>query len=123
MQAIATVLVAVLAGWWAGMFGAVSALLGGWVNISAGVVFAFVVGYGMSAQDQSDAGATLKTLFQAWAAKLVMIVVQLWLIITGYTELVAAAMFSAFAVTTLLNRMAFWETQASPTAVKTTPQQ
>ena len=42
-QAAATLIIAVIAGLWAGGHGALSAVLGGVVNMSAGVVYAFVL--------------------------------------------------------------------------------
>ena len=44
-QALATLAIAAVAGIWAGVHGALSAMLGGFVNLAACVVYAFVLGY------------------------------------------------------------------------------
>src|SRR5437773_301642 len=76
-QALATLAIAVVAGIWAGVHGAVSAVLGGVVNLSACVVYAFVLGLGKPA----SAGATVVALFRAEASKVLVIVLQLWLVL------------------------------------------
>ena len=60
-QAIATAATAVVAGLWAGPHGALSAVLGGVVNISACVVYAMVMGLAKPA----SAGGTVVALFRA----------------------------------------------------------
>jgi ATP synthase protein I len=101
-QAAATAAIAVIGGMWAGVHGALSAVLGGVVNMSACVVFAVVVAVSRPATP----GGTVMTLFRAEAAKILVIVVQLWLVLTGYRDVVLAAFFAAFVVTVLLFRMA-----------------
>ncbi len=103
-QAGATLGVAVVAGLLAGMDGAVSALLGGLVTVIAGIAFAVVV----TLRNPPSAGATLVTMFIAEGAKIVAIVLLLWLAITAYRDMVAGAFFAAFVITVLLNRVAFW---------------
>ncbi len=103
-QAGATVGVAVVAGLLAGMDGAVSALLGGFITVLAGIAFAGVV----SIKSSPSAEATLVTMFLAEGAKIAAIILLLWLVITVYKDLVAAAFFTAFVITVLLNRVAFW---------------
>jgi ATP synthase protein I len=101
-QALATTAIAVIGGVWAGVHGALSAVLGGVVNMTACVVFAVVVAISRPA----TAGATVATLFRAEASKILVIVLQLWLVLTGYKDIVVAAFFAAFVVTVLLFRMA-----------------
>lgn len=103
-QAMATAAVAVIAGIWAGVHGALSAVLGGIVNISACVVFGLVV----AVSRPSSAGATVATLFRAEAGKILVIVLQLWLVLTSYKDIVLAAFFGAFVITVLLFRMALF---------------
>lgn len=103
-QAGATLGVAVVAGLLAGTDGAVSALLGGLVTVIAGIAFAVVV----TLRNPPSAGATLVTMFIAEGAKIVAIVLLLWLVITAYRDMVAGAFFAAFVITVLLNRVAFW---------------
>ena len=101
-QAVATAAIAVIGGVWAGVHGALSAVLGGVVNMSACVVFAVVVAVSRPA----TAGGTVAAMFRAEAAKILVIVLQLWLVLTSYKDIVLAAFFAAFVVTVLLFRMA-----------------
>lgn len=103
-QAGATLGVALVAGAWVGVAGAISAALGGLVTVIAGIAFAVVV----SVKNSPSAEATLVTMFLAEGAKIAAIILLLWLVITTYKDLVAAAFFTAFVITVLLNRMAFW---------------
>jgi ATP synthase protein I len=103
-QALATVGLALVAGLWAGGHGALSALLGGLVNITAGVVYAVVVFVGRRA----TAGHTVGTLFRAEASKILVIVVQLWLLLTTYGDVVMPAFLTAFVVTVLLSSVALF---------------
>jgi ATP synthase protein I len=96
------VLIAVLAAWWTGWQGFVSGLLGGLVNVSAGVVFAMLVNIG----PPTTAGGTLRTMIRAEAAKITVIVLQLWVVLGGYPEVVHAAFFAAFIVTVLVSQAA-----------------
>ena len=97
-QLLATVAIAAIAGWWAGLHGALSALLGGLVNITAGVVYAVVVGLGRG----PTAGDTVRTMIRAEAAKITLIVLQLWLVLTTYRDVAPAALLAAFVVTVLV---------------------
>jgi ATP synthase protein I len=101
-QAIASVAIAAIAGMWAGGHGALSAALGGVVNLAATVVYAVVLRAGLDSRGPTPAGRGLAAMFRAEAAKLLVIVLQLWFVLTQYRELVAAAFFAAFIVTVLL---------------------
>ena len=85
-----------------GLHGALSALLGGMVNITAGVVYAVVVGL----RRAPTAGDTVRTMIRAEAAKITLIVLQLWLVLTTYRDVVAAALIAAFVVTVLVSTTA-----------------
>jgi ATP synthase protein I len=102
-QAIATLAIAVIAGMWIGGHGALSAVLGGVVNASATVVYAFVLRTGLNARGPTPAGKGLAAMFKAEAAKLLVIVIQLWFVLTQYRDLSAAAFFAAFIVTVLMS--------------------
>jgi len=102
-QAIATLAIAVIAGVWIGGHGALSAVLGGVVNASATVVYAFVLRIGLNARGPTPAGKGLAAMFRAEAAKLLVIVIQLWFVLTQYRDLSAVAFFAAFIVTVLLS--------------------
>jgi ATP synthase protein I len=101
-QLLATVANVAIAGGWAGLHGALSALLGGLVNITAGVVYAVVVGLGRS----PTPGDTVRTMIRAEAAKITLIVLQLWLVLATYRDVVAAALIAAFVATVLVSTAA-----------------
>jgi F0F1-type ATP synthase assembly protein I len=101
-QAAAGLLVAVPSGWIAGWQGFVSALLGGFVNVSAGIVFAMLANLGRP----TSAGATVHTMLRAEVAKVTVIVLQMWLVLSGYRDVVPGAFLAAFAVTLLMAQAA-----------------
>jgi ATP synthase protein I len=101
-QLIATGIIAVGGGIGWAWPGAISGLLGGIVNLAAGAAYAFVVGLA----DPASAGGTLVTAFRAEAVKIVLIVVQLWLVLTMYHDVVHAVFFAAFVVTVLVTQAA-----------------
>jgi ATP synthase protein I len=103
-QAAATIAMAAIAGLWVGGHGALSALLGGVINLSAGVVYVFV----LSIAPPRSAGATIAALFRAEAAKILVIVALLWLVLTTYHDAVLPALIAAFIVTVLLFRVALF---------------
>ena len=99
---MATLVLAVVAGLWAGWHGALSAALGGLINIAAGAVFAFLIALNPSA----TATGTVRTMLRAEAGKITVIVLQLWLVLTMYKDVVHAAFFTAFVVTVLVSQTA-----------------
>ncbi len=105
-QLIATAAIAAIAGVVAGWDGALSAALGGFVNVSAGVVFAFLLGLGAEAASKAGAGGTLMTMFRAEGGKVLLIIAQLWLVLSFYKDLVPWAFFTAFVLTVIIFSMA-----------------
>ena len=101
-QAIATLAIAVVAGVLAGVHGVLSAVLGGIVNLSACVVYAVVLGWSKPVTP----GGTVVAVFRAEAGKILVIILQLWLVLATYKEIVPAAFFLTFVTTVLLFRMA-----------------
>jgi ATP synthase protein I len=101
-QLLAIAAVAGAGGWWAGWHGALSAFLGGIVNICAGVVFALLVRLGRP----RTAAATVRTMIRAEAAKIAVIVLQLWLVLKSYPEIVHATFIAAFVLTVLVSQAA-----------------
>lgn len=97
-QGLAALAVAAFAFWWAGLHGALSALLGGLVNITAGVVYAVIVRLSRA----NTAADTVRTMVRAEAAKITLIVLQLWLVLTTYRDVVHAALLAAFVVTVMV---------------------
>ena len=101
-QLFATASLAAGAAWWAGWHGALSALLGGMVNVSAGIVYAMLVWLGRP----KTAAATVRTMIRADAAKITVIVLQLALVLTNYAEIVAGAFIAAFVITVFVAQAA-----------------
>ncbi len=102
-QTLATLAIAAIAGLWAGGHAALSAVLGGVVTLSSTVVYAFVLGLGTT----TTAGASMVTMLRAEGCKVLAIIGQLWLVLSLYKDVVAAALITAFVVTVLLFRVAF----------------
>jgi ATP synthase protein I len=107
-QLVATVAIAVIAGIWAGEQGMISAVLGGLVNVVAGAVYAFLLGLGQRARAVPDVGSALSAMLRAEAAKILVIVGGLWIVLSAYKDVVPAAFFTAFAITVIVFSMAFF---------------
>lgn len=101
-QLLATAAVAVIAGLLAGWQGLLSGILGGIVNVSAGIVFAVLAEVGRP----GTAAGTVRAMIRAEAAKITLIVVQLWFLLSLYKDMVHVAFFSAFVVTVLVTQAA-----------------
>jgi ATP synthase protein I len=102
-QLYVAIALTLVAGWWGGVHGAISALLGGIVNLTAGLVYAMMVSPRGRAK---SAGETLRTLIRAEASKIAFIVLQLWLVLTTYHDVVLIAFFATFAISVLVFPMA-----------------
>lgn len=101
-QLVATALAALLAWPYAGVHGAVSAVLGGIINQVADLAYAMLVSGGRI----RTAGGTLRVLFRAEAARIVLIVFQMGWVLMSYRDIVHAAFFMSFAVSVLVFRAA-----------------
>lgn len=97
-QIYVAVMLALLAGAWLGWHGAVSALLGALINVNAGLVYAIMV----SRCRAKSAGETLRILIRAEASKIALIVLQLWLVLTAYRDVVPGAFFTSFVVVVMV---------------------
>jgi ATP synthase protein I len=112
-QAMATVVMAAVAwtlatafataGTGVGEHAALSAVLGGVVNITAVVVYAVVLGI----SNPSSAGGTVAAMFRAEASKILVIIAQLWLVLATYKDVVPVAFLATFMITVLLFGIAF----------------
>ena len=87
-----------------GFHGALSALLGGLVNIVAGAVFGWVA----TRSARKTAGEAMLAVLRAEALKVALIVLQLWLVLTYYDEIVSGAFFGTFVLTVILFSMAIF---------------
>lgn len=94
-QLVATAVLTLAAALLWGGDGAVSAALGGGVNLVAGGIY----GWRVARVETRTAGEALVTLFRAWGIKVVLIVAQLWLVFSLYGGIVHAAFIVAFVVT------------------------
>lgn len=68
------------------------------INVTAGLVYAMMV----SSRKVKSAGETLRTLVRAEASKIALIVLQLWLVLTTYHDVVASVFFAAFVIVVLV---------------------
>jgi ATP synthase protein I len=96
-QVIATAVLSLAAALLWGGDGAISAALGGGVNVTAGWLYGWRVSRG-----RSTAGDTIRTLLRAEAIKVLAIVLQLWGVLTYYRDIVHVAFFGAFVVTVIV---------------------
>jgi ATP synthase protein I len=103
-QLIATAVIAAIAGLWDGGHAALSAVLGGAINVLAGVVYALLLGVGEPRPASIE--RTLTALFRAEGAKILLIIAGLWLTLSLYKDMVPLAFFSAFIVTVVVFSMA-----------------
>lgn len=101
-QMYATAGLALLAGLLFGVHGAVSAVLGGIINQVADLAYAVLV----SGSRVRTAGNTLRALFRAEAARIILIVLQMGWVLTAYKAVVHPVLFIAFAVSVVVFRMA-----------------
>jgi len=102
-QVVATAVAGLLALPYAGAHGAVSAVLGGVINQVADLAYAMLVSGGNRIR---TAGGTLRVLFRAEAARIVLIVLQMGWVLTSYQDVVHSALFLSFAVSVVVFRMA-----------------
>lgn len=103
-QLAATALLALAAGWLAGLHGAISAVAGGLVSILAGLAAAFVASRG----DTKSAGGLVVGALRAEGVKIGLIALLLWLVLKNYPGVVITAFMASFIVTVLIFAMAFF---------------
>ena len=101
-QLVATVVIALGAGLWAGLHGAISAVLGGGINQIADLAYALLVSGG----GIRTAGNALRTLFRAEAVRILLIVFFLAWVLTSYIDVVHPALFLSFVVSVIVFRAA-----------------
>ncbi len=100
-QAIAAATIALVAGSWAGADAAISALLGGAVNLLANTMYGFA--YGM--MKPAGPGGAVIAAVRAEASKILLVLLTLLAVVVLYRELVLVAFLAAFIVTALLFRL------------------
>jgi ATP synthase protein I len=97
-QVIATVALAIVSAFLWGKDGAVSAALGGAVNVIAGSVY----GWRISRGGARTAGEALQTMLRAEAIKIMLIIAGLWITLSVYKDMVHVAFFAAFVITVVV---------------------
>ncbi len=105
-QLIATVVIAAGAGLWAGVHGAVSAILGGGINQLADLAYALLISGGGGIRQIRTAGNTLRTMFRAESVRILLIIFLLGWVLTSYKDVVHPALFLSFVVSVLVFRAA-----------------
>lgn len=101
---MATVVLAVIAGFLAGIHGALSAVFGGLVSFAGGLGFAAVA----SLSRADSAAGVMAGALRAEAVKIVVIVFLLWLVMSSYRAVVVVAFFGTFIIATVLFSAAFF---------------
>jgi ATP synthase protein I len=109
-QSYATAASMLLAGIWLGPHGAISALLGGLINVIAGAVFGLVATHSR----KRTVGEALVAMMRAEAGKVLLIVVQLWLVLKLYKPLVLGPFFGTFVLTVIFFSMAIFVRERGP---------
>jgi F0F1-type ATP synthase assembly protein I len=103
-QCYATAASAVIAGFLLGLPGALSAFLGGFINITACALFGVVATHSR----KRTAGEALIAMMRAEAGKVALIVLQLWLVLTYVKPLSLAPFFGTFVLTVIFFSMAIF---------------
>jgi len=94
-QVIATAILTLAFGFLWGAHAALSAALGGAVNVVAGGGYACMVAWGRA----SSVGEALRAIFRAEAVKIVLILVLLPIVLANYKDIVHVAFFTSFVIT------------------------
>lgn len=103
-QLLATAALTIVAGFWAGAHGALSAALGGSVSFGSGLAAALVASLGKA----QSAGGVLFTALRAEGIRIGLIVILLWLVLAMYRDIVVVAFIGSFVLTVLIFAMAFF---------------
>jgi len=106
-QVLATMIVTSIAAWIAGPHGAISALLGGLISITAGLVFVFLAARSTGEKGKS-AGEVVFAALKAEAAKLFLAGLLLWLALELYKEVVVVALLGSFVLAILIFSLALF---------------
>lgn len=104
-QILATSIVALLAYFLAGLHGATSALVGGAAAIAGGFTASCIA---RRSDNKNQAGVILISLLKAEAAKILVIVLLLWIAFKVYANIVPLALILGLAAAALLSGAAFF---------------
>ena len=106
-QVLATIIIASIAAWFAGIHGAMSALLGGLISICAGLVFVWLAAKSTREKGKS-AGEVLFAALKAEVAKLFLAGLLLWLVLMLYQQGVVVGLLGSFVATILIFSLGFF---------------
>jgi ATP synthase protein I len=101
-QSVVSLVLAAVAASAAGWHGFLSAALGGGIGVVGVLVFALVAG-----RAKGDSRSVVRIALRAEAAKMLAMVVLLWLAFGAYRDMVVLAFLGAFVVSVLLSGLAF----------------
>jgi ATP synthase protein I len=110
-QLYATAASMLIAGMWLGSHGALSALAGGFINVAAGAVFGLVATHSR----KRTVGEALAGAMRAEAGKVALIVIQLWLVLVYYKQLMLGPFFGTFVLTVIFFSMAIFVRERAAT--------
>ncbi len=108
LQVWVTAACAVVAAGLMGVHGGGSALLGGLVSFTAGAVYGAMLPDGGKSGGKNSAGDALVGMMRAEAAKIVAIVLLLWLVFSAYKEVIGIVFIGVFIITTVIFSLAFF---------------
>lgn len=98
------ILIASVLGGIGGVHWGVSALLGGLISLAGGVTYGLL----LSRIGKGSAEGALLGMMRAEAAKLLVIVLLLWLVFASYEQVFGAGFIGTFIVTTLIFSLAIF---------------
>jgi len=108
-QVVATMLLAVIGAWLAGLHGAISAMLGGAVAIAGGVVFVLLAKPPKTrSPDPGIAWDGLARVLKAEGVKVLVIVALLSLVLATYRDVVIVGFIGTFIVAVIIFSMAIF---------------
>lgn len=97
-QAIATLLIAAVIGGIGGLHWGISAVLGGMISLLGGATYGMM----LARVGKASAETALLGMMRAESAKILVIVLLLWLVFAGYEQVFGAGFIGTFIVTTLI---------------------
>lgn len=101
-QAVVTLLIALIIAGMGGMHWGISALLGGLISLLGGMMY----GVMLSRAGKGSAENALLVMMRAEVAKILVIVLLLWLVLAVYEEVFGAGFIGTFIITTLIFSLA-----------------
>ena len=101
-QAIFTILIALVIGSIGGVHWGISALLGGLISLLGGLTYSAM----LSRVGRGSAEDALVGMMRAESAKILVIVLLLWLVFASYEQVFGAGFIGTFIITTLIFSLA-----------------